>query len=306
MNKLNVILAPMAGVTDKPFRQMVRHFSHDLIFPEMIPVEGLKYQKRILAQLTELRNEENIGVQLMGCLPESFEFATKIVSELPIKIIDINMGCPVKKIIQTGGGSALLKDIRTAEKIVQAVKKSTTLPVSVKLRLGVDHDHIVIMEYAKMLADNGINQITIHGRTQKQMYGGTVDYEWIKRVKEIFPHSVIANGDIKAHDQAVSVLNQTLADGVMIGRGILGRPWALKEIADGEKVDFDIIPLVLEHLDALLFYYGKKGIFVARKHLAWYAQSQKVDTAFTRQMYAAEEPEVVKQLIQTYFDKENK
>lgn len=297
----NIILAPMAGVTDYPFRKMVRLFGNHLLFTEMIPAEGLKYNKKIILQMKEIQQETNIAIQLLGHEIDSMIFAAKLAEQAGAQRIDINMGCPVKKIIQSHAGCYLMRDVDYAAKLAQAVVQSVQIPVTVKTRLGLDENHINVVELAQKLEEAGISAITVHGRTQKQQYSGVVQTQWIQRVKESVSIPVIANGDVKDFESAQHMRQKTGADGLMIGRAALGQPWILSAIETGIVPSFDLKDLVLSHFDAILSYYGHHGIFVARKHLAWYAQKKADKEAFCNQMYRETDAKKVQNMIGDYF-----
>ena len=297
----NIILAPMAGVTDYPFRKMVRLFGNHLLFTEMIPAEGLKYNKKIILQMKEIQQETNIAIQLLGHEIDSMIFAAKLAEQAGAQRIDINMGCPVKKIIQSHAGCYLMRDVDYAAKLAQAVVQSVQIPVTVKTRLGLDENHINVVELAQKLEEVGISAITVHGRTQKQQYSGVVQTQWIQRVKESVSIPVIANGDVKDFESAQHMRQKTGADGLMIGRAALGQPWILSAIETGIIPSFNLKDLVLSHFDAILSYYGHHGIFVARKHLAWYAQKKADKEAFCNQMYRETDAKKVQNMIGDYF-----
>ncbi len=299
--KSKTILAPMAGVTDKPFRQMVRMFGHHLIFTEMISAAALCYGSKETKRMMDLSDETGpITIQLVGCDPAEMAKAAQMAEQVGAVQIDINMGCPVKKLISNISGSALMKDPYRAYQIVEAVKKSVQLPVTVKTRLGWDAGHITVVDFAKHLEEAGADGLTIHARTKEQGYSGQADWRWIKKVKQTVDIPVIANGDIVDVASASACLEQTGADGVMIGRAAMGRPWLLSEI-DGVVPPSDLKEIVLEHFDRLLAYYGHKGLFIARKHLAWYACGKPFVAQFRRDVYAQTQEESVRTLIKAYF-----
>lgn len=221
-----LILAPLAGYTDLPFRLLCRHFGAALCYTEMISCHGLVYNmKKTLDLARTVPEERPVALQLFGAEPDMMGEAAAIVTDLDIDIIDINMGCPVKKVIKKGAGAALMKDFKLAAAIIRRVCRNTTLPVTVKMRTGWRHDSIVAPEFAKIAEDNGASCVVIHGRTWAQGFGGPVDWRTISRVKNNVSIPVIGNGDITSYQRAHEVLAMSGCDGVMIGRGALGNPW---------------------------------------------------------------------------------
>ena len=221
-----LILAPLAGYTDLPFRILCRQFGAGLCYTEMISCHGLVYQKEKTLRMTMTVPEERpVALQLFGADPVKMGQAAAIVSEMEVDIIDINMGCPVRKVIKKGAGAALMKDPKLAATIISEVCKNTTLPVTVKIRTGWNHDSIVAPEFAKMAEDNGASAIAVHGRTWSQGFGGQVDWQTISRVKKNVSIPVIGNGDVDTYDAAILAMEKTGCDGIMIGRAALGNPW---------------------------------------------------------------------------------
>ena len=299
------MLAPMAGVTDKPFRQTVRLFCNNLLFTEMISADALCYGSKQTRQMMDLSAETGpIGIQLVGNDPKVMARAAQMAEQAGAVQIDINMGCPVKKLISNISGSALMKEPYRAYQIVEAVKKAVSVPVTVKTRLGWDAAHITVVDFVRHLEEAGADGLTIHARTKEQGYSGRADWSWIQKVKQAVSVSVIANGDITDAQTAESCLTQTGADGVMIGRAAMGKPWILAHV-DGQMPRFDLTEVVLAHFDRLMTYYGHKGIFIARKHLAWYAGGKTFVAHFRRAVYAETDEERVRSLIKAYFKEEN-
>ena len=296
-----IVLAPMAGITDKPFRQMVRLFGKQTLYTEMIGVESLARNHPQTRKMMSIQDEENIIVQLVGINPDAFAYATRFAEDVGAIGVDINMGCPVKKLISNGSGSALLKTPDMAAKIVETVKKSTKLPVSVKMRIGWDDHSINGVPFAKVLESAGADKIAVHARTKEQGYSGKANWDIVRQIKESVKIPVFVNGDIIDTNSAEQALAQTKADGLMIGRGALGKPWILSEIETGEKQSVDTMSLLLQHIDLLLDYYGDHGLFVARKHIAWYAKGQKNVAEFCQRVYAETNIETVRGLIRCFF-----
>ncbi len=302
--KSKVILAPMAGVTDKPFRQMVRMFGNQLLHTEMISATSLCYGSKETYRMMDIKDEKApVAIQLVGNNPSEMAKAAQIAEQMGAIQIDINMGCPVKKLISNISGSALMKEPYLAYQIVNTVKKSVHIPVTVKTRLGWDMEHINIIDFAQNLEEAGADALTIHARTKEQGYSGFADWSWIKKVKERISIPVIANGDIKDKESTQQCLDLTGADGVMIGRAAMGRPWILSQI-EGNLSSFELREVVLEHFNRLMSYYGHKGLFIARKHLSWYATGKSFVANFRRQVYSETNEDKVRELIQSYFKEE--
>lgn len=295
--KMPVCLAPMAGVTDKPFRQMVRRFGSQTLFSEMVGVETLLRGHPVTRKMMQIADEENLIVQLVGANPLHLAEAAKIVQDAGAIGVDINMGCPVKKLISNCSGASLMKYPDRAAEIIEKVSAAVSIPVSAKIRLGWDSAHINAVEFAKILESAGAVRLAVHGRTKDQGYAGVADWNQIAAVKQAVSIPVIANGDIVDRASAEQALALTEADGLMIGRGALGKPWILTEIETGRRPDFDLLEIINTHLDALLSYYGSHGLYVARKHIAWYARGKKGVAPFCQKVYAEQNIEAVKRLI---------
>lgn len=276
-----VLQSPLSGVTDLVFRRLVRRYAPEsMIYTEMVNATEVSHLKQ-LPRLMEIDpHEQPISIQLFDCRPDFMaEAAQKAVNE-GAKTIDINMGCPVNKITKKGGGSRLLRQPDIAEAIVKEVKKAVNVPVTVKTRLGWNDDEINVIEFAQRMEDAGASMITVHGRTREQGYTGTARWDIIAQVKEKLTIPVIANGDIFSVEDALRCLEVTKADGVMCSRGTLGYPFLVGEIdfylKNNQKLPLPTIKQRLdcakEHLIGLYEYKGQKGIFQARKHLAWYCK----------------------------------
>ena len=304
--KSKVILSPLAGVTDKIFRKLVRKWAPDsLLFTEMINATSLKkgYGSRKIKQL-ELE-EGPVGVQIFDNRPYAVSEAAKLAEDSGAFLIDINMGCPVKKISKKGGGSALIKDRLLAIELVKRVSKAVQIPVTVKTRLGWDNKEENIEEFLLNLQDSGATMVTIHGRTRKEGFAGKADWEMIGRIKKLLEIPVIANGDIKNPKDALNCFNQTNADGLMIGRGILGSPWKIGEIdyAIKKQKGFrepnieERLLLLIEHLDELIKEKGDHGLLIARKHISWTCKNFSGATKLRNNLVRATHAEEVKELI---------
>ena len=295
------LLAPMAGVTDKPFRQMVRSFGPHLIYTEMVAATSLVYNNATTDRMMDLSKENGpIAIQIVGSNPEHMAKAAVQAEKNGAFLIDINMGCPVKKLIANDAGSALMKNPVLAAEIVEHVKKHVSIPVTVKTRLGWDIDNQNILEFSKYLEEIGVDAITIHGRTKEQGYSGKADWDKIAQVKKELSIPVFANGDIVDSVSANLCLQKTNADAFLIGRAALGKPWILS-VLDGAETPTNIAEIVLEHFDRLLSYYGPKGIYIARKHLAWYASGHSFVAQFRQNVYNESRPDKIRFLIKEFF-----
>lgn len=269
--KNNIFLAPLAGVTDFAFRFLAREFGAGLTYTEMVSAKALSFDNEKTKNLTYLAsNESPSAVQIFG---SEWDIMSKMIDHESIKpfdIIDINMGCPVNKIVSNGEGSALMKDLNKASKIISACASATNKPVTVKFRKGFDDNNINGVEFAKMCEDSGASLITIHGRTRQQMYEGKADREFIAKVKNAVSIPVIANGDIDSKASMDDMFEKTGCDGVMVGRGSLGRPWIFAELL-GKKVDIDIVEIINLHIDMLMQVFDERFVVTnMRKHIGWY------------------------------------
>lgn len=306
----NIILAPMAGVTDLPFRTICEKYNPGMVCTEMVSSRALFYNDEKTKRLLDTSGEKRpISYQMFGSDEETIGYSAKYLSQFA-DIIDINMGCPAPKIVKNGDGSKLLLDLELAERLIKVAVKNATVPVTIKMRIGWDKENIVAVKLAKIAEINGISAITVHGRTRSQFYSENANLEIIKEVKQSVDIPVIGNGDIIDEKSALNMFEKTGADGIMIGRGTFGNPWIFREIINFLKTgkylekpsNLEKLETINEHIDLAVAQKGEvTAVKELRKHIAWYTKNLRNSSDFRNSINKIETKEELKYVIKEYF-----
>jgi nifR3 family TIM-barrel protein len=303
LNKPILALAPMAGVSDSAFRQLCKSFGAGVVYTEMISADGLHYNTKKTLELLEFtKTEKPIVCQLFGKRPEMFAKAAKIAQKAGFDGIDLNFGCPAKKVVAHSGGVTMMRDLKHCHKLIEVVLENTSLPVSVKIRSGIEN--VTALDFVKAISDLPVSAIMIHGRPFKNPYSAPIDYEMIKKVKVNFSGIVLGNGGINKPEDAKLMLDKTGVDGVGLARGLYGKPWLFKQIKNylkkGEYQELgfnEIKKVMITHAKLAEKMKGKWGIIETRKHLAWYVRGFAGAAELRKRLVQVESIEEIREIL---------
>lgn len=307
-----VTLAPMAGITDKAFRLIARDHGCGLVYTEMISAKALTYNNQKTKAILDIEGEKQpISVQLFGSEPDVMAEGARIAVLYGAQIIDVNMGCPVPKVVKCGEGSALLEDPQRAQEIIRAMVDAVKVPITVKIRLGWNRENIVALEFARRMEAAGVSAVAVHGRTRDMFYSGKADWSFIQMIKEAIKVPVIGNGDIWSAQDAERLLDETGCDSVMLGRGAMGNPWLISQVVSYLKGEEAMAPTPREkilgakkHLDLMIVYKGESiGVKEMRTHLAWYLKGLPHTAPLKETIFKAKTKDEVVNLLDAYLEK---
>lgn len=306
------ILAPMAGVSDIAYRLLAKEHGASMVCTEMVSAMGIKYKNERTHELLRMEAVEHpVSMQIFGSNPEAIALGAKVVADAGADIVDINMGCPVKKVVSSGDGSALMKTPDLAARVAEAAVKAVDVPVTVKMRIGWDDDHINVVDFAKRIESTGVAAVAVHGRTREQMYMGRADWSYIKAVKDSLSIPVIGNGDVWTPEDALRMMQETGCDAVMIGRGAQGNPWIFERtnhyLRTGElrpePTYLERLDMLLKHFELLCRYKGAAlGVREIRTHAGWYMRGMPEAAYWRNRVNTIHTVESFKKELSTYRD----
>lgn len=306
------ILAPMAGVSDIAYRLLAKEHGASMVCTEMVSAMGIKYKNERTHELLRMEAVEHpVSMQIFGSNPEAIALGAKVVADAGADIVDINMGCPVKKVVSSGDGSALMKTPDLAARVAEAAVKAVDVPVTVKMRIGWDDDHINVVDFAKRIESTGVAAVAVHGRTREQMYMGRADWSYIKAVKDSLSIPVIGNGDVWTPEDALRMMQETGCDAVMIGRGAQGNPWIFERtnhyLRTGElrpePTYLERLDMLLKHFELLCQYKGAAlGVREIRTHAGWYMRGMPEAAYWRNRVNTIHTVESFKKELSTYRD----